>query len=147
MWPQSIMEYNGSGLIAMTGKDCVAICSDTRYGVQQVTVGCDLQRVFQVHDKLFMGLPGLVTDVQTFAAKVRFRVKMYELREERSIKPSVFANMVSNMLYGTWWGVARDWGGGACGFAVRRTCGGWVSAKWVVLIGACVFFFFLICLL
>ncbi len=49
----------------MVGKDCVAICSDTRYGVQQVTIGTDLQRVFQMHDKLFMGLPGLVTDVQT----------------------------------------------------------------------------------
>ncbi len=65
MGRQSILEYNGSGLIAMVGKDCVAICSDTRYGVQQVTISTDLQRVFQMHDKLFMGLPGLVTDVQT----------------------------------------------------------------------------------
>lgn len=59
------MEYNGSGMIAMTGKNCVAICSDTRFGVQQVTVGTDFQRIFQMHDKLFMGLPGLGTDVLT----------------------------------------------------------------------------------
>jgi 20S proteasome subunit beta 3 len=66
------MEYNGSGMIAMTGKNCVAICSDTRFGVQQVTVGTDFQRIFQMHDKLFMGLPGLGTDVLTLYGDCTF---------------------------------------------------------------------------
>ena len=89
----------------------------------------DFQRIYQMHDKLYMGLPGLATDVLTLYAKFTFftfnmscckisaliqlmrllynisvhkvnaRVKLYSLREERLIKPAVFANMVSNMLY------------------------------------------------
>ena len=61
----SAMEYNGSGLIAMTGKNCVAICSDTRFGIQQVTMASDFQRIYPMGEKLFMGLPGLITDVLT----------------------------------------------------------------------------------
>ena len=62
---QSIMSYNGSALVAMTGKDCVAIASDRRYGVQFQTIACDFDKTFQVGDKLFLGLSGLASDIQT----------------------------------------------------------------------------------
>lgn len=42
----SILQYNGGAIIAMTGKDCVAIASDTRLGMQQQTVACDFQKVY-----------------------------------------------------------------------------------------------------
>ena len=93
------MEYNGSGVVAMTGKGCVAIASDLRLGVQFATVACDFPKVYRIHDHLFIGLPGLATDVQTVVNKVRFREKLYALREERQMKPAVFANMVSSLLY------------------------------------------------
>eukprot|EP00455_Lapot_gusevi_P021773 TRINITY_DN2275_c0_g1_i7.p1 TRINITY_DN2275_c0_g1~~TRINITY_DN2275_c0_g1_i7.p1 ORF type:complete len:184 (+),score=8.45 TRINITY_DN2275_c0_g1_i7:69-620(+) len=95
----SIMEYNGSGIIAMTGKNCVAIASDTRFGIQQTTIGMNFQRIFKMHDRLFIGLAGLATDVQTMSQKLRFRLNLYHLKEERQIKPKTFANLVSNMLY------------------------------------------------
>jgi len=41
----SILAYNGGAIIAMTGKNCVAIASDTRLGLQQQTVSCDFQKV------------------------------------------------------------------------------------------------------
>ena len=35
------MEYNGSAIVAMTGKNCVAIATDRRYGIRQLqTVAC-----------------------------------------------------------------------------------------------------------
>jgi len=39
------MEYNGSGLVAMVGKNCVAIASDTRFGIQQTTMATDMKKV------------------------------------------------------------------------------------------------------
>ena len=42
---QSIMEYNGSGVVAMIGKDCVAIASDMRYGIRQQTIATDMHKV------------------------------------------------------------------------------------------------------
>ena len=48
---------------------------------------------------LWVGLPGLATDIQTVKQKIEFRMNMYELKETRQMRPKTFANMVSNMLY------------------------------------------------
>ena len=62
---QSIMSYNGAAVVAMKGKDCVAIASDRRFGIQAQTVAMDFQKVFEMGPHLYLGLPGLATDVQT----------------------------------------------------------------------------------
>lgn len=60
-----ITSYNGSALIAMVGKNCFAIASDRRLGVNFQTIATDFQRIFKIHDLLYIGLSGLATDVQT----------------------------------------------------------------------------------
>ena len=70
-----------------------------RFGVQQQTLACNLKKIHKMHAKCFIGMSGLVTDMQTLEAKLKFRTKMYELREERKMKPSKFANLVANVLY------------------------------------------------
>ena len=42
---QSIMQYNGGSVIAMVGKDCVAIASDLRLGVQSLSISSNFQKV------------------------------------------------------------------------------------------------------
>ena len=37
----SIFDYNGSGLVAMIGKDSVAIGTDTRLGAKYSTISCN----------------------------------------------------------------------------------------------------------
>ena len=59
------MSYNGAAVVAMKGKDCVAIASDRRFGIQAQTVAMDFQKVFEMGPHLYLGLPGLATDVQT----------------------------------------------------------------------------------
>jgi len=93
------MQYNGSGMVAMTGKSCVAIASDMRYGIQQHTIADNFHKIFKMHDKLYIGLSGLATDMQTVHAQLEYRLKLYELREDRVIKPTSFAGLVSSMLY------------------------------------------------
>lgn len=58
--------YNGSAVVAMAGKNCVGIASDTRLGVNQFgTVSANFQKVFKMNNFTFVGLAGLATDVQT----------------------------------------------------------------------------------
>ena len=95
----SILEYNGAAIIAMTGSNCVAIASDNRMGIQFQTVAMDFKKIFRMTDKLYVGLAGLATDVQTLDQLLRFRMGLYELREEREMTPEVFTNMLSNLLY------------------------------------------------
>ncbi|KAJ3615608.1 hypothetical protein Zmor_016284 [Zophobas morio] len=93
------MDYNGAALVAMVGKECVAIASDTRLGVQFQTVSTKFQKIFQMGKRLMLGLAGLATDVQTMKERIDFRLKLYTLRENREIKPKAFMNLVSSMLY------------------------------------------------
>jgi len=94
------MEYNGSAVVAMTGKNCVAIAADRRYGVRQLqTMSCDFQKIFQINDKTFVGLAGLATDVQTMSQLLTFRTKLYALREEREMAPKTLMNMIATSLY------------------------------------------------
>ncbi|XP_062607448.1 proteasome subunit beta type-3-like [Saccostrea cucullata] len=95
----SILEYNGAAIIAMKGRDCVAIASDRRFGIQAQTVSTNFQKIFEMGPRLYIGLPGLATDVQTVHQRLEFRLNLYELRENRRIKPKTFLSMVSNLLY------------------------------------------------
>ena len=63
-----IFEYNGAAIVAMAGKECVAIGSDLRLGVQFQTLATDYKKVYCIHDKLYIGLAGLSTDAQTLCA-------------------------------------------------------------------------------
>lgn len=83
----------------MKGKGCVAIAADRRFGVQTSTLSTDFQRIFEMGPNLYIGLPGLATDTQTVYERLRFRLNLYELRENRKIKPQTFSAMVSNLLY------------------------------------------------
>ncbi|CAB4388814.1 N-terminal nucleophile aminohydrolase [Rhizophagus irregularis] len=95
----SIMEYNGGAIVAMAGKNCVAIGSDKRLGVQLMTVSTEFPKVFPATDKTFIGLPGLATDIRTLSERFRFKINMYKLSEEREIEPRTLAHMVSSTLY------------------------------------------------
>ncbi|KAI3381662.1 hypothetical protein SNEBB_004559 [Seison nebaliae] len=93
------MEYNGGSVVAMVGKDCVGIASDKRFGIRFETVTMDFEKCFKMGQQVFLGLSGLATDVQTVKQKADFRVKLYELRENRQIRPKTLMHMMSSLLY------------------------------------------------
>ncbi|KAI4518428.1 nucleophile aminohydrolase [Schizophyllum commune] len=95
----SIMEYNGGSVIAMVGKDCVAIASDLRLGNQAQGISTHFEKIFPVTDRTYVGLAGLASDVLTLREKFRFRVNMYTIKEEREIQPETFAHLASSTLY------------------------------------------------
>eukprot|EP01029_Cantina_marsupialis_P009640 TRINITY_DN2239_c0_g1_i1.p1 TRINITY_DN2239_c0_g1~~TRINITY_DN2239_c0_g1_i1.p1 ORF type:complete len:232 (-),score=51.12 TRINITY_DN2239_c0_g1_i1:105-722(-) len=95
----SILEHNGGCCIAMVGKNCIAIGSDKRLGESFQTVSMDFTRVFKMNDKVFLGLAGLGTDVQTFHKDLRFTLNMYKMSEERDMGVKEFDSLVSSKLY------------------------------------------------
>merc|ERR1712127_820826 len=95
----SIENYNGGAVVAMTGKECYAIACDRRYGKELGTIGFDYEKCFPMGDRMFLGLGGFVTDIQTVNEKITFRKNLYEQQEQRKMSTKVFETMVSNMLY------------------------------------------------
>ncbi|XP_018644948.1 proteasome subunit beta 3 (T01 family) [Schistosoma mansoni] len=95
----SILAHNGSAVIAMSGKDCAAIACDLRFGVNLQTISTDFTKVYPLGPRLYVGFPGLATDNQTVFQRLQFRKNMYELRENKTIKPQTITTMLSNLLY------------------------------------------------
>lgn len=93
------MEYNGGAVIAMCGKDCVAIGTDMRLGAQFQTISFNFPKVFQMHDRLFVGITGFASDVQSLKDELDFSLNLYNLSEERQIQPQAFSSLISSMLY------------------------------------------------
>uniref|UniRef100_A0A0K0DGW4 Proteasome subunit beta type-3 n=1 Tax=Angiostrongylus cantonensis TaxID=6313 RepID=A0A0K0DGW4_ANGCA len=65
-----------------------------RIGEQMTTVA-----VHKIADKVYVGLAGFNSDAKTVLEKITFRKTLYELRENRKIKPAVLATMISNLAY------------------------------------------------
>ena len=86
-------------MVAMAGKNCVAIASDTRLSTELMTIDGNFQRVFKVNDATIMGISGLGTDVQTFNSVMKFKTNMYKLQEGREMKASTYSKLVATSLY------------------------------------------------
>lgn len=82
----------------MTGKDCVAIACDLRLGSQSLGVSNNFEKIFH-YGHVFLGLTGLATDVTTLSETFRYKTNLYKLREDRSIEPDTFAQLISSTLY------------------------------------------------
>ena len=95
----SAMEINGSAIVAMCGKNCVGIASDTRLGSQAQTIATDFEKVFQMNDKIMLGMSGLATDTITLKRKLELQLKKYKLRENREMSVKTFSHLMSTMLY------------------------------------------------
>jgi len=96
----SIFEYNGGCVVAMCGDGCVAIASDRRYGVRQLTtVAMNFQKIFPMNDKCYVGLTGLATDVQSMSSLMAMRHQMFALREDKPMPIKHFISMLSCALY------------------------------------------------
>jgi 20S proteasome alpha/beta subunit len=75
------------------------LCSDLRLGIQAQTVAKDFEKVFEVSDKVFVGLAGLASDVISLNQLLTFKTNMYRFREHREMKPETFSALLSTMLY------------------------------------------------
>jgi 20S proteasome subunit beta 3 len=83
----------------MKGDGCVAIACDLRLGNQMLTVATNFEKVFEITPRVYVGLPGLATDTLTVHERLRQRVNLYAMKEDREIAPKTFAGLMSSTLY------------------------------------------------
>lgn len=97
-----IMEYNGSAVVAMTGRNCVAIATDKRLGVKQLTtVSCNFPKAFEMSEKCMVGLSGFATDIQTVSQILKAKLKLYKLDHAgMDMETQTIMTHISSMMYG-----------------------------------------------
>lgn len=92
------MDYNGSAIVAMAGKNCVGIAADRHLGQQRLSIA-KTTKVHTVQPKVMVGFTGLQTDAITMKNTLEYRLNVFELQEERNMEPKTLSNLLSNLLY------------------------------------------------
>lgn len=83
----------------MRGKDCVAVASDSRFGIEFHTVSSTMQKTFRLNDCTLLALAGLATDVETVRQEMDQCARLYRARERREMAPRTAAAALSALLY------------------------------------------------
>ena len=73
--------------------------TDMRYGAQQLTLASNFPKSYRITNRAYLALCGLAADQQTLHELLRFKAKMYKLREGRDIEAKTLANLTSSTLY------------------------------------------------
>lgn len=91
--------FYGGSLIAMTGKNCISIVCDNRYAAGAITVSKDYNRIFQITDRILIGMAVFVPDAQFLLKRIEKHVELFRLESGREIEPEECANLLSAILY------------------------------------------------
>ncbi|XP_037944237.1 proteasome subunit beta type-3-like [Teleopsis dalmanni] len=95
----ALLDYASGCVVAMYGKDCVAIATDHHLGTSDHVMPVHFEKIFRVDQKLFMGLIGLQADILRVRNTVLNRKKSFECDQIRKMTVEGFANLTSNFLY------------------------------------------------
>mmetsp|Transcript_3577 Transcript_3577/g.7392 ORF Transcript_3577/g.7392 Transcript_3577/m.7392 type:complete len:202 (+) Transcript_3577:116-721(+) len=93
------MEYNGGCVLAMGGKNCFAIASDLRFGLENFTQGINTPKMFKINKKIFIAMTGLLGDIISIKQGIEYKIALYSKKESKNIKPLVLITMLSFFLY------------------------------------------------
>ncbi|KAH8291562.1 hypothetical protein KR018_000406, partial [Drosophila ironensis] len=86
-------------VVAMTGRNCVAIASDHMFGDDESVLSVNCPKVFRISPLMYMGIVGLHSDAQMVHDRLMFRKRLYEGNVRRPVSPTTFAGITSNLLY------------------------------------------------
>lgn len=86
-------------VIAMLGKDCVAISTDRRFSLTSYTTNAEFEKIFNMAPRMYIGLTGLQTDILTVQQRLSHRRHVYEVNSENLVTPKILTELCSHMLY------------------------------------------------
>lgn len=93
------MNSKGGCVIAMKGKNCIAIASDLGFHGERYITGNNTQKVFKVNEKLFIGLAGLLGDVSSVKQLLEYEVATFLIKENRFPEHFEITSILSHLLY------------------------------------------------
>jgi len=93
------MSSNGGCVIAMRGKNCIAIASDLGFHGERYITGINTPKIFKMHDKLFVGLSGLLGDISSVKQILEYEISSFLLKENRYPEQLEITNILSHLLY------------------------------------------------
>lgn len=93
------MNYTGGCVVAMGGKNCIALACDLRFGNEYFTCGCATPRIFKINKKIIIGMTGLFGDISSVKQDLEYKMSLYSFEKNLPIQFLNICNILSNLLY------------------------------------------------
>mmetsp|Transcript_42505 Transcript_42505/g.66582 ORF Transcript_42505/g.66582 Transcript_42505/m.66582 type:complete len:202 (-) Transcript_42505:717-1322(-) len=89
---------NGT-VIAMVGKDCTAIASDRRLGLENITIGTNSSKIFQITKSVSVGMCGLFSDIASIKQSLEYNMSLYKISSQENVNRDTIVRMIVKILY------------------------------------------------
>jgi len=89
----------GTTTVGITCSDGVILASDRRASMGYFIASKDIQKVFQIDDRLAMTVAGSVADAQSIIRMMQAECKLYQLKHGKKISAKAATTILSNIMF------------------------------------------------
>lgn len=89
----------GTTTVGVVCKDGVLLASESKATMGYMVVNKDVQKVFQIDDKMGMTIAGMVSDAQQLINIMKAEISLYKLNTGEEMKISAAAHLLSQVMY------------------------------------------------
>lgn len=90
---------SGTTTIGMKCKDGVILASESKAGMGYMVTNKEVQKVFQIDDRIGVTIAGLVSDAQQLVNIIKAEINLYKLECEEEMRVDAVASLLSNIMY------------------------------------------------
>ncbi len=89
----------GTTTIGMKCKDGVLLASESKAGMGNIITNKEVQKVFQIDDRIGVTIAGLVSDAQQLVNMLKAEINLYKLESGEEMRVDAVASLLSNIMY------------------------------------------------
>lgn len=90
---------SGTTTIGMVCKDGVLLASESRASMGYMITNKEVQKVFQIDDRIGVTIAGLISDAQQLINILKAEINLYKLESGEEMKVEAVASLLANIMY------------------------------------------------
>jgi len=93
----------GTTTIGLICKEGVLLAAESKASAGYMVVNKDVQKVFQIDDKIGVTIAGMVSDGQQLINILKAEINLHKLESGEEMKVEAVANLLANIMYARRW--------------------------------------------
>jgi len=93
----------GTTTIGLICKDGVLLAAESKASAGYIVVNKEVQKVFQVDDRIGVTIAGMVSDGQQLINLLKAEINLHKLESGEEMKVEAVANLLANIMYARRW--------------------------------------------
>ena len=93
----------GTTTVGLICKDGVLLAAESKASAGYMVVNKEVQKVFQVDDRIGVTIAGMVSDGQQLINLLKAEINLHKLESGEEMKVEAVANLLANIMYARRW--------------------------------------------